>query len=111
MSNKENIKFESKPALRKPYIICGLNGSFNGGDVSQAGVEYFINQYKAEKFAEMPASHYHIYQLPGIDSLRPVFKMQEGLITESHLPVNEFYYARNPDSEHDLILFLGEEQP
>jgi proteasome assembly chaperone (PAC2) family protein len=109
MSYKDNVKFDSKPSLRKPYIICGLNGSFNGGNVSEAGAEYFINQFKGVKFAEMPTSHYHIYQLPGIDSLRPVFKMQEGLITESHLPVNQFYAAKNPNSEHDLILFLGEE--
>jgi proteasome assembly chaperone (PAC2) family protein len=61
------------------------------------------------KFAEMPASRYHIYQIPGIESLRPVFKMQDGLIVEPLLPVNQFYYATNPSSEHDLILFLGYE--
>ena len=109
MSKQDNIKFESKPALHKPYIICGLSGSFNGGNVSMGGVNYFIDQFKGVKFAEMPASHYHIYQIPGGDGLRPVFKMEEGLIVESSLPINEFYYAKNPDAEHDLILFLGDE--
>jgi len=109
MNNQDNLKFDSKPALRKPYIICGLNGFFNGGNVSEDGISYFIDQFNGEKFAEMPASRYHIYQLPGVESLRPVFKMQDGLIVESELPVNEFYFATNPDSEHDLILFLGEE--
>ena len=109
MSNQRNLKFDSKPALRKPYIICGLNGSFNGGDVSVDGVDYFISQFNAVKFAEMPASRYHIYQIPGVETLRPVFKMQDGLIVESQLPVNQFYYAMNPGSEHDLILLLGDE--
>jgi proteasome assembly chaperone (PAC2) family protein len=109
VSNQDNLKFESKPSLRKPYIICGLNGSFNRGNVSVGCVDYLINQFDAVKFAEMPASRYHVYQIPGIDSLRPVFKMEEGLIVESHLPVNEFYCATNTGSEHDLILFRGDE--
>jgi proteasome assembly chaperone (PAC2) family protein len=109
MENQDNLKFDSKPALRKPYIICGFNGFFNGGNVSIDGVDYFINEFNAEKFAEMPASRYHIYQIPGGESLRPVFKMQEGLIVESQLPVNEFYYANVPNSEHDLIILDGDE--
>ncbi len=109
MSNQDNLIFDSKPVLRKPYIICGMSGFFNGGNVSIDGVDYFINQFDGVKFAEMPAPRYHIYQIPGGESLRPVFKMEDGLIVESALPVNEFFYATNPDSEHDLILFLGDE--
>jgi proteasome assembly chaperone (PAC2) family protein len=106
---QDNVKFYSKPALKNPYIICGLSGSFNAGDVSLGGVNYLIRQFNGVKFAEMPASHYHVYQIPGVESLRPVFKMQDGLIVESILPVNQFYYATNTGSEHDLILFLGYE--
>lgn len=109
MDIQGNIIYDAKPALRKPYIICGINGSFNGGNVSVGGVNYLLEQFNALKFAEMPASRYHIYQLPGLESLRPVFKMQDGLIVESHLPVNRFYFAKNPGSEHDLILFIGDE--
>ena len=110
MSSQDNLKFESKPSLRKPYVICGLNGSFfNSGNVSVGGVNYFISQFDAVKFAEMPASRDHIYQIPGAESLRPVFKMQDGLIVESHFPVNELYYATDTGSEHDLILLRGDE--
>jgi proteasome assembly chaperone (PAC2) family protein len=109
VSGNDNVKFNSRPDLQSPYIVCGLNGSFNGGNVSIGGVDYLINQFNGVKFAEMPASHYHIYQIPGVESLRPVFKMEDGLIEESHLPENEFYYSKNTGSEHDLILFVGNE--
>ena len=109
MSDLENVKFESKPSLRNPYIICGLNGSFNTGNASVGGVEYLISQFDAVKFAEMPASRYHVYQIPGIDSLRPTFRMEDGILTESHLPHNEFYYTKNAGPEHDLILLSGDE--
>jgi proteasome assembly chaperone (PAC2) family protein len=109
LSNLEFLKFESKPSLRNPYIVCGLNGSFNNGNVSIGGVDYFISQFSAMKFAEMPASRYHIYQIQGEDNLRPTFRMEDGLIVEANLPTNEFYYATKTGSEHDLILLRGHE--
>ncbi len=109
MEQRDSLILHSRPTLRSPYIVCGLNGWVNGGDVSVGGINYLIGQFKGAKFAEMPTSHYHIYQVPGVESLRPVFKMEDGLIVESHLPKNQFYYAVNPASDHDLILFLGTE--
>lgn len=109
MNIRDSVIFDSKPALRNPYIVCGLNGWVNGGKVSVVGVNFLIKQFSGVKFAEMPTSHYHIYQIPGVESLRPVFRMQDGLIVESHLPKNQFYYVVNPTSDHDLILFLGTE--
>jgi len=109
MEQKGNLIFHTRPTLRSPYVVCGLNGWVNGGDVSVGGVNYLIGQFKGEKFAEMPISRYHIYQVPGVESLRPVFKMQGGLIADTQLPGNEFYQAVNPASDHDLILFMGTE--
>jgi proteasome assembly chaperone (PAC2) family protein len=109
MNEERRIIFNSKPALRKPTIICGLEGWVNNGNVAVGGVSYFMGQFKGAKFAEMPLSPYHIFQIPGVQSLGPVFRMEEGLITESHFPKNEFYFAKVPKSDHDLIFFLGTE--
>jgi proteasome assembly chaperone (PAC2) family protein len=109
VSEEKHLTFKSRPTLRNPRIVCGLNGWVNSGNVSTGGVNFFIKQFKAVKFAEMPASRYHIYQMPGALSLSPVFRMEDGLIVKSHLPKNEFYYAVNPVSDRDLILFLGTE--
>jgi proteasome assembly chaperone (PAC2) family protein len=109
MDNRNSVTFKTKPALRNPYIVCGVDGWVNGGDVSVEGIKYLIRQFKGVKFAEMATSRYHIYQVPGVESLRPVFKMQDGLIAESHLPSDEFYYALNDASDHDLVVFLGSE--
>ncbi len=109
MSEIDGVAFEKRPSLRKPYFVCGVNGWVNGGDVSIGGVSYLIKQFKAEKFAEMKASRYHVYQVPGAENLRPVFKMQDGLIVEYRLPKNEFHFAKVPGCEHDLVLFSGSE--
>ena len=109
MSAEQPLIFTSKPELRNPFVVCGLDGWVNSGNVAAGGVKYLIKQFNAEKFAELPLSRYHIYQVPGLQGLGPNFRMENGLITETHLPRNEFFYARNPASDHDLIFFLGTE--
>jgi proteasome assembly chaperone (PAC2) family protein len=109
MEEKDKVVFNEKPMLRRPFVVCGLTGWVDGGEVATGSVKYIIKQLKARKFAEMPAPHYHIYQIPGADSLRPMVRMEEGVIVEHHLPKNQFFYARLPNSEHDIILFLGTE--
>jgi len=109
MAENDALIYHIKPALRSPYILCGLSGWLNGGDVSVGGINYFIRQFKGIRFAELPSSRYHVYQVPGAETIRPIFKMQDGLIIETHFPKNEFFYALNPSGEHDLIFFLGTE--
>ena len=109
MDEKNNLTFDTRPSLRSPYILCGVNGWVNGGDVSVGGIEYLIRQFKAAKFAEMPTSRYHVYQMPGVETVRPMFKMQDGVIVETRFPKNEFYYVKNAGSDHDMILFSGTE--
>ena len=109
MDDKNSVIYSSRPNLRSPYVVCGWNGWLNGGDVSVGGIAYLIQHLNAVKFAEIPASRYHVYQVSGVDNSRPIFKMDEGLITETHFSTNEFYYALNPASDHDIILLLGTE--
>jgi proteasome assembly chaperone (PAC2) family protein len=109
LEDRSSLVFDTRPMLRKPYLVCGLNGWINGGDVSTGGVRALMGQFKALKFAEMATARYHVYQVPGVESLRPIFKMQDGLLVESELPRDQFFYALNPASDHDLIFFLGNE--
>jgi proteasome assembly chaperone (PAC2) family protein len=109
LDETDNLTFFDKPPLRSPYLVCGLNGWLNSGDVAVGGIKYLIKHFKAKLFAEIQTPHYHVYQIPGLYSARPVFKMEDGVIKETDFPKNQFYYAGNPASEHDIIFFLGTE--
>jgi proteasome assembly chaperone (PAC2) family protein len=109
VNEEQNLIYSSRPILRNPTIVCGFDGIVNSGNVSTGGINYFINQLKAVKFAEMSASHYQIYQAAGVQSFSPIFKMQDGIIVETNLPKNQFFYVKNPSAERDLILFQGTE--
>ncbi|OGN87586.1 MAG: hypothetical protein A2158_02090 [Chloroflexi bacterium RBG_13_46_14] len=109
MDEIDNLTFISKPPLRSPYLVCGLNGWLNSGDVAVGGIKYLIEQFKATLFAEIRTSRFHVYQIPGVHNARPVFTMNDGVIEETDFPKNQFYYAGNPASDHDIIFFLGTE--
>jgi proteasome assembly chaperone (PAC2) family protein len=109
MENLQRIIYREKPHLRHPYLVCGITGWVDGGEVATGGVRFLIKQLAAKKFSEMPSRYYNVYQVPGQISLRPVVKMEEGLIAAHHFPRNQFFYALNPNSGHDLIFFLGTE--
>jgi proteasome assembly chaperone (PAC2) family protein len=109
MNEQSNINYLNRPVLHNPYMVCGFEGSVNSGDVSTGTLAFFMQQFKAVKFAEIPTSRYHIYQVPGIYNRGPVFKMQDGLIVDSEFPGDHFYYVNNASADHDLILFAGSE--
>lgn len=109
MDEMKYLTIESRPKLRAPYFICGADGSLNAGNVSVGGVQLLIKQFNATRFAVMDTPRYHVYNTPGDQGLRPIFKMDDGLIVETYFPKDEFYYASNPNSDHDLVLFLGTE--
>jgi len=109
MEENSALIINDRPKLRSPYFVCAFNGWLNGGNVPVGGITYLISHLKATKFAEMRTSHFHVYSVSGSDGLRPIFKMEEGLITETSFPIDHFYYARNQASDHDLVLLLGSE--
>jgi proteasome assembly chaperone (PAC2) family protein len=109
MEDNDKLVYSRKPTLRRPYVVCGLTGWVDGGEVATGSVRFLIRQFKARKFAEMPPARYHVYQVPGAEGQRPMVRMEEGIIVEHHLPKNQFFAAGLPDAEHDIILFLGTE--
>lgn len=109
MDDTDNLKITARPSLRSPYLVCGLNGWLNSGNVAVEGINYLVGHFKAKLLAEIQTSRYHVYQIPGVHNARPVFKMEDGVIMESDFPKNQFFYAGNPASDNDIIFFLGTE--
>jgi len=109
MAKQSNLQFTEKPELRRPYLVCGINGWVDGGEAATGTTQYLVKKLRAQKFAEMPLDRYHVFQVPGQLSLRPQIKIEDGLLKEHVMPRNEFFYWVSPHSDHDLILYLGTE--
>ena len=109
MDGTEILKIIEKPKLRQPYMVLGISGWVDGGEAATGSVRYLVSRLKASKFAEIPIERFHIFQVPGQPSLRPMIKIEDGMVKEHHFPQNQFLYWSNPYAENDLILFLGTE--
>lgn len=95
----DRVRFYSRPVLRNPTLVAAWPGI---GDVALIVVRYLKDKLKAEEFAELEASSF--FEPGGII-------VRDNVVETPHFPASKFYCWRNPKAEHDLILFVGEEQP
>jgi len=109
MDRRGSAIITEKPHLKRPHMVLGISGWVDGGLAATGSVEYLVNKLGARKFAEIPVSRFHIYQVPGQLVLRPYINIEEGILTHHRFSENVFYYWINPDEDHDLILFWGTE--
>jgi len=109
MDRRGKALITKKPRLRHPCMVCGISGWVDGGQAATGSIEYLGKKLGAKRFAEIPISRFHIFQLPGQLSLRPYIKIEDGILTEHSFPQNQFFYRVNPNADNDVILFLGTE--
>jgi len=109
MDKEKNLIITAKPALRPPYMVCGISGWLDGGESGTGSVQYLLEKLGAKRFAEIPIDRFHMFQMPGQLSLRPHIRIEDGILKEHSFPRNRFFYWINPDADNDLILFHGTE--
>jgi proteasome assembly chaperone (PAC2) family protein len=102
---------QNSPELSAPYVIIGLKGWLNAGEVSTGSIDYLRRKLGARAFAHIEPAGFYVYQIPSStpeQTLRPLVKIREGLVRKLDLPRNEFFFWKS-GAAHDLILFLGTE--
>ena len=102
---------QDNPELSAPYILVGLKGWLNAGEVSTGSIDYLRRKLGARAFAHIEPTGFYLYQVPSSaaeQTLRPLVKIREGLVRKLDLPRNEFSFWKS-GAAHDLILFLGAE--
>lgn len=91
-------------ALREPYMVMGISGWPNAGEVSVMCAKYLMEKLSAKKFAELEGRWFYDMSLS-----RPFVNIEDGLLKGFALPYNEFYYAVDGKNGRDLIFSLGHE--
>lgn len=106
-----SLKMLERPQLTAPYILVGLNGWLNAGEVSTGSIDYLQRTLGARKFAYVNTQGFYIYQIPSSNpelTMRPKAQISEGLVKKLDSPKNEIFFWKS-GADHDLILFLGSE--
>jgi proteasome assembly chaperone (PAC2) family protein len=102
---------EEQPQLIAPYIMVGMKGWLNAGEISTGSIDYLQRRLGARKFAYIETQGLYIYQVPSLSpelTMRPHAQINDGLVMELDVPRNDFFFWKS-GSDHDLILFLGVE--
>lgn len=100
----EHLVFHQKVELRSPYLLIGLGGWPDAGNVSTYSVTYLKDKLECSKFGEIEPSGFYYYALR-----RPAVKIKGGVTRSYRLPRNELFYWRNKEGAHDLLILLGVE--
>ncbi len=105
----DNLIIQDTPDLVDPYILIGLTGWLNAGEIGTGCIDFLRRKLNARKFASIDSRPFHIWQVPGFDPaqiMRPHAVIEEGVVKTLAEPANEFSFWQS-GTGHDLILFTG----
>jgi proteasome assembly chaperone (PAC2) family protein len=105
MSTESNaIVWEKHPELRNPIMVAAFEGWNDGGSASSNAVRRLIKEFEAERFARVDPEEFYVFS-----ENRPTVKLVDSRMRRVDWQTNDFYHARLPGTDKDVILFLGVE--
>jgi proteasome assembly chaperone (PAC2) family protein len=108
MSDEFIIRHEN-PELTQPYMIIGLSGWVNAGEVPSSVLVYLISRFQATLFAEFEPNEFYCYQTTGSEAKRPIVNIENGVVKSVNTVSTSFWYHKSRIGGHDLILVSGPE--
>lgn len=105
----EQLIIYERLSLNRPRMVVGFEGWPDAGKVSTEVLGYLRDKLGARKVAEVKPDDFYIFQAPGVELLRPMASIQDGLVRHLTLPSTCFYAWQNDKGGPDLVLLLGVE--
>ncbi len=93
-----------QPLLKNPVMVIAMEGWNDGGIVASAALRWLRDTLDAQRFATIDAEEFYVFT-----DTRPEVREDKQLGRHIIWPCNEFFHAKLPNSERDLVLFLGVE--
>lgn len=98
------LRWNDKPRLRDPVLICALRGWNDAGEAASAALGLLIDNFEASEFAEIDPEDFYDFT-----SVRPTIRLSEGKTRVVEWPSNSFHVARVAGADRDLVLVQGTE--
>ena len=93
------VKLHAHPKLRSPIMIAAWPGI---GNVATIVGVYLRRELNFRHLGELDAPHF--FDPIGVSA-------RESMVESPQFPESNFFYWKNRRGEHDLILFIGDDQP
>lgn len=101
----ESLKWEGElPRLRSPVLVCAFRGWNDAAASASTALGAIASSLDAEPIAEIDPEEFFDFQ-----STRPTISLEEGITRHIEWPANNFFAARVPAADRDLVLLDGTE--
>jgi len=98
------LKIDTQPALKSPIAIVAFTGWNDAASAATNAARFIVRRLGARKFATIDAEPFYDFK-----EQRPTVRITARGDRELNWPANDFFYARNPTGEHDVVVFIGTE--
>jgi uncharacterized protein len=96
---KQPVKLFARPKLKDPVLLAAWPGI---GNVALIVASYMLDKLPFKDLAELDAAYF----------FDPIGVLARDNVVEApHFPESHFYYWKNKKGAHDVILFIGDDQP
>jgi proteasome assembly chaperone (PAC2) family protein len=92
------------PHLRSPVMVCAFRGWNDAAASASTALTAVANSLEADLIARLDPEEYFDFQ-----STRPLISLDEGQTRRVEWPENNFFAARVPSADRDLVLLDGTE--
>lgn len=100
----EYLKVETQPTLKAPIVVCAFAGWNDAASAATNAARFIVRRLGARKFASIDAEPFYDFK-----ETRPTVRITARGDRDLNWPSNDFFYARNPTGEHDVVVFIGTE--
>ena len=98
------LHVETRPDLKAPIAVCAFSGWNDAASAATNAARFVVRRLGARKFARIDPEEFYDFR-----ETRPSVRITARGEREVNWPANDFFYARNPTGEHDIIVFIGTE--
>ena len=95
---------DAQPGLKSPIAVCAFTGWNDAASAATNAARFIVRRLGARKFASIDAEPFYDFK-----EQRPNVRITARGDRELNWPTNDFFYARNPTGEHDVVVFIGAE--
>ncbi len=100
----EALRWESRPRLRRPFMVCAFKGWNDAAESATGALEFLGREWEASRFAAIDPDEFFDFQVA-----RPTVRLTEGQTREITWPELVFWQAPLEESRHDAVLLSGVE--
>ena len=99
-----HLAIERRPDLHDPIAVVAFTGWNDAASAATEAARFLIRRLGARQFATIDAEPFYDFR-----ETRPLVQLGLGGERVLNWPRNEFFYARNPNGPHDIVIGVGSE--